>query len=58
MNNSAAITNITAANGHVPIDAAIDGALNVLIEAGITFEVVARCPSECGFCDEALSTAA
>ena len=39
-------------------NAAIDQALNLLTEAGISFEVVDRCPTECPFCDEALPHAA
>ncbi|NND04709.1 MAG: hypothetical protein HKN91_18205 [Acidimicrobiia bacterium] len=39
-------------------ETAINRALDVLVDAGISFEVVDRCPVECAFCDEALSHAA
>lgn len=52
--NITAINSITAAKA----ETAIDRAMNVLMEAGISFEVVDRCPSECAFCDEAIPHAA
>ena len=69
MNSSAAITSINAAGTRAArpraagtvttaTDSTIDRALGVLIESGINFEVVDRCPSECTFCDEALPHAA
>lgn len=37
---------------------AIERALAVLTEAGISYEVVDRCPTHCAFCDETLPHAA
>ena len=52
------ITAIDTAKTAAASDAAIDRALSVLTDAGISFEIVDRCPSECAFCDEAIPHAA